>query len=145
MTKKDAEAADAAALKQFKRELKAGALGQLYLFHGEEAYLRDFYLGEMRKKLLSGGMEEFNLHVLQAKECGPRALGQVVDCLPMMAERTLVVVYDYDLFKAPAQDRKAAGQRSKPGLGDTRRSVEKREQSARPVRKAGWAKPKKKK
>ena len=92
-------AADAAAVKELKRDLSAGTLGRLYIFHGEEAYLRDFYLGQMKKKLLSGGMEAFNLHTFQAKECDPKALSQVIDCLPMMSERTMVVVYDYDLFK----------------------------------------------
>ena len=85
-------AADAAAVKQLKSDLSAGTLGQLYIFHGEEAYLRDFYLGQMKKKLLPGGMEAFNLHTFQAKECDPKALGQVIDCL--MSERTMVVVYD---------------------------------------------------
>ena len=98
-------AADAAAVKQLKSDLSAGTLGRLYLFHGEEAYLRDFYLGQMKKKLLSGGMEAFNLHTLQARECDPKSLGQIVDCLPMMSQRTMVVVYDYDLFKAPAEQR----------------------------------------
>ena len=99
--------ADASAVKQLKSDLSAGTLGQLYIFHGEEAYLRDFYLGQMKKKLLPGGMEAFNLHTFQAKECDPKALGQVIDCLPMMSERTMVVVYDYDLFKAPADQREA--------------------------------------
>ena len=98
-------AADAAAVKQLKSDLSAGTLGRLYIFHGEEAYLRDFYLGQMKKKLLSGGMEAFNLHTLQARECDPKSLGQIVDCLPMMSRRTMVVVYDYDLFKAPAEQR----------------------------------------
>ena len=100
-------AADAAAVKQLKSDLSAGTLGRLYIFHGEEAYLRDFYLGQMKKKLLSGGMEAFNLHTLQARECDPKSLGQIVDCLPMMSRRTMVVVYDYDLFKAPAEQREA--------------------------------------
>ena len=100
-------AADAAAVKQLKSDLSAGTLGRLYIFHGEEAYLRDFYLGQMKKKLLSGGMEAFNLHTLQARECDPKSLGQIVDCLPMMSQRTMVVVYDYDLFKAPAEQREA--------------------------------------
>ena len=100
-------AADAAAVKKLKGDLSAGTLGRLYIFHGEEAYLRDFYLGQMKKKLLSACMEAFNLHTFQAKECDPKALGQVIDCLPMMSQRTMVVVYDYDLFKAPADHREA--------------------------------------
>ena len=47
--------------------------------------------------------------------------------------------------QAPARGRKAAGPRAKAGRGDTRRSVEKKSSPARPVRKAGWARPKKKK
>lgn len=97
---------DGAAFQQFKKDLSAGTLGRLYIFHGEEAYLRDFYLGEMRKKLL-GGMETFNLHTLQGKECDPKTLGQKLDCLPMMGERTMVQVFDCDLFKASAGDRDA--------------------------------------
>ena len=100
-------AADAAAFKQLKQDISAGTLGRLYIFHGEEAYLRDFYLGQMKKKLLPAGMEEFNLHTFQPKECDPKRLEQAVDCLPMMSERTMILVYDYDLFKASAGDKEA--------------------------------------
>ena len=90
---------DGAAYKALKQELKAGTLGQLYIFHGEESYLRDFYLGEMRKKLLPRGMEEFNFHTLAGKDFDGKKLQELVDCLPMMSERTLIVVNDYDLYK----------------------------------------------
>ncbi|NCB63324.1 MAG: DNA polymerase III subunit delta, partial [Clostridia bacterium] len=100
-------AADHTAFQQLKKDLSAGTLGRLYVFHGEEAYLRDYYLGDMKKKLLSGGMEAFNLHTLQAKECDPKALREKIDCLPMMGERTLILVSDYDLFKANAGDKDA--------------------------------------
>ena len=98
---------DGAALKQLKQSLKENALGALYLFHGEEAYLRDFYLNEIKKRILVPGLEEFNLHTIQGKEASPRAISEAVDCLPMMSERTMVLVTDYDLFKAPAEHRDA--------------------------------------
>ena len=44
-------------------------------------------------------MEDFNLHAAQGKECSVDWIEQAVDCLPMMSERTLVVVTDFDLFK----------------------------------------------
>ena len=90
---------DAAGLRQLKADLKAGALGRCYLFCGEEAYLRDYYLGRMKAALLPQGMEEFNLHTLEGKGFTLHALEEAVDCLPMMGERTLVVVTDLDLFK----------------------------------------------
>lgn len=97
--------ADNSAMKKLKQDLKEGGLGSLYVFHGEESYLREFYLGEMKKKLLPAGLEEFNLHTIPGKECTVERLSQTIDCLPMMSERTLVVVTDYDLFGGGAGQR----------------------------------------
>ncbi|MCD7947924.1 MAG: DNA polymerase III subunit delta [Oscillospiraceae bacterium] len=89
---------DQASFKALKKALATDTLGQLYVFHGEEAYLRDFYLGEIREKLLPDDTAEFNLHTLDGKQFDPKKLQALVDCLPMMSSRTLVLVSDYDLF-----------------------------------------------
>lgn len=99
--------AENTALKQLKTQLKENTLGTLYLLHGEEAYLRDFYLGEVKKRILTPGLEEFNLHTISGKEANPRVISEAVDCLPMMSERTMVLVTDYDLFKASESQREA--------------------------------------
>jgi len=97
---------DNSGYQKLKKDLSDGGVpGQLYLFHGEETYLRDYYLGRLREKLLSGGMGEFNLHEIKARDMTPHALEEAVDCLPMMAERTLILVTDYDLFKAGEKER----------------------------------------
>ena len=97
--------ADTAGYQQLKKDLVGGEPGRLYLFHGEETYLRDHYLGRLKELLLTGGMGEFNLHTIPAREMSPRRLEEAVDCLPMMAPRTLVLVRDFDLFKAGEKDR----------------------------------------
>jgi len=94
-------------LTKLKQDLAQDAPGRCYLFHGEEAYLRAQYLTELKKKLLPPGMEAFNLHELSGKDFSLRALAEALDCLPMMARRTMVVVTDYDLFKAGEADREA--------------------------------------
>ena len=96
---------DTSGLDRLKRDLAAGQPGQLYIFHGEETYLRDHYLGRLRETVLTGGLGEFNRHDLTAGDMSPHALEEAVDCLPMMAERTLVEVADFDLFKANEGDR----------------------------------------
>ena len=96
---------DHAALKAFKQELKNDTLGKLYVFHGEETYLREHYVGELKKKLLPAGLEEFNLHTIPGKSLTPQLLAQTVDCLPMMSERTLILVTDYDLYGGTADAR----------------------------------------
>lgn len=94
-------------LSALKKDLSAGRLRSLYVLCGEEAYLRDHYLGQMKEKLLPAGMEAFNHHSFQGREVTLRALTEAVDALPMMSERTLITVTDFDLFKAPADMREA--------------------------------------
>lgn len=91
---------DTSGLDKLKKDLSTGKPGQLYIFHGEETYLRDHYLGRLREAVLTGGLGEFNRHDLSARDMSPHALEEAVDCLPMMAERTLVQITDFDLFKA---------------------------------------------
>jgi len=88
-----------------KQDITAGSIGQLYLFHGEEAYLRDYYLEQMKKALLPDGLESFNYHTIDGKSCTPQRLLELVDKLPMMSQRTMIVVSDYDLFKAGEEER----------------------------------------
>lgn len=97
--------ADKAAYQALKKALASGSVGSLYVFHGEEAYLRTFYLEQMKKKLVAPGMESFNYHVLNGKTMTVQELSDTVDCLPMMSTRTMIVVSDYDLFKAPEGER----------------------------------------
>jgi len=95
-----AEDPGAAAL---KKDLASGSLRQLYIFSGEETYLRDRYLAEMRARLLTGGMDDFNFHILQGKDLSIHKLQETIDAMPMMSERTLVVVRDYDIYKGDAR------------------------------------------
>ena len=94
-------------LRQLKQDLKAGTPGGLYILHGEETYLRDYYLDRLQKVCVPEGMEGFNVHRFQGKSLDLRALNDAVDSLPMMSPRTFVRVDDYDLFRAPEAQRNA--------------------------------------
>ena len=43
---------DNTAMRELKRALRDGSLKNLYLFHGEEAFLREYYLGQLKQVLL---------------------------------------------------------------------------------------------
>lgn len=88
---------DDSGYRRFRRELETGAIGNLYVFHGEETYLRDHYLVELKKALLTGGLDDFNYHTIQGKDMTVQRLQETVDTMPMMSERTFVVVVDYDM------------------------------------------------
>ena len=94
------------AYQKLKTDLKEGnPLGNAYLFYGEESYLREYYLGEIRKRLIPAGFEEFNYHALEGKDLTAQSLTEMAEAMPMMAERTLIVVSDFDLFKLNEEQR----------------------------------------
>ncbi|MCI8329859.1 MAG: DNA polymerase III subunit delta [Oscillibacter sp.] len=88
-----------AALQKLKTDLASGTPAAAYIFYGEESYLREYYLGQLRKNLVPQGFETFNLHTLEGKDLTVQALAEALEPMPMMAERTLTTVTDLDLFK----------------------------------------------
>lgn len=95
-----------AGLGKLKDALAAGELGTVYIFHGEESYLREYYLSEMKKHLVAG-FESFNFHRMEGKGLTVQALAETVEALPMMAQRTMVQVVDWDLYKLNEDQRNA--------------------------------------
>lgn len=94
---------DVRQLSQLKQDLSQHTLGSLYVFYGEETYLRDYYLDEMKKQLV-GDWGAFCFHCFSGKNLSPQALADAVDTFPMGSERTMVVVYDYDLYQANGKE-----------------------------------------
>ena len=66
------------AYQQLKKDIAAGTLGTVYIFHGEETYLREYYLDQTVKKLVPAGMEEFNYHKLEGKGLTVQTLLELV-------------------------------------------------------------------
>lgn len=93
-------------LARLKEALASGDLGTVYIFHGEESYLREYYLSEMKKELVAG-FESFNYHKLEGKGLTVQALTEAVEAMPMMAQRTMVQVVDWDLYKLGEEQRSA--------------------------------------
>ena len=96
-TKKPTKSSEA--FQKLKTDLKEGTLGCAYIFYGEESYLREYYLEEVRKLLIPAGFEEFNYHKMEGKDIAVQDLAEMAEAMPMMAERTLLVVTDLDIFK----------------------------------------------
>lgn len=83
---------------EFFSALKQGAIGRCYLFEGEEEYMKDSALGQLRAGLLTGPFAAMNETVLR----DPSA-DELIPCcetLPMLAERRLVVARDSSLLTA---------------------------------------------
>lgn len=104
-TKKASQKKDNKALAKLKADLSAGTVGSAYIFCGEESYLREHYLGMLKKKLIPAGCEDFNCHIVEGKGLDIQELADMAEAMPMMTDRTLVAVTDLDLFKLPENQR----------------------------------------
>ncbi len=93
------------AFEKLKKDLKTGEIGPAYIFYGQESYLREHYLETLRKTLVPAGFEEFNYRRLDGRDLTVQGLADAVESMPMMAERTLTVVTDWDLFKLGTDQR----------------------------------------
>ena len=93
------------ALQALKAALKAKNMDRLYIFHGEEVFLLNHYLGQMRKLLVDELTESFNSHRFNHENFDLRSFIDSVENFPMMAETTFVQVDDVDLFKLPEAER----------------------------------------
>ena len=93
------------AYEKLKADLKAGEIGCAYIFCGEESYLREYYLTQVKNLLIPDGFGEFNYHKLEGKDLTVQSLAEMAEAMPMMAERTMIVAVDFDLFKLDSDQR----------------------------------------
>ena len=90
--------ADNGGVKQLKNDLANGTVGSLYVFYGEEGYLKRHYLNQL-KELCGGPFEAFNNITLDGEQVSVQSLTDAIDSIPMGSEKKLVVVRDYKLMQ----------------------------------------------
>ena len=92
-------------LQVLKQDLRERRTQRLYIFYGEESFLLQHYLGQLKKLLVDELTESFNYHKLTPETFDLQTFVDAVENLPMMAESTMVWVEDIDFFKFPEDER----------------------------------------
>ena len=70
---------------------------RLYFFHGEEKFLLNYYLQQLKRILVEDLTESFNFHKFTQETFDIREFDDAMNNLPMMAESTFILVDDIDL------------------------------------------------
>ena len=81
------------------RALKERGPQRLYLLWGPEDYLREQYLGALKKSCLPEGEDDFSYKRMDGPALDAQKFRQAVDALPFMTERTFVELRDVDINK----------------------------------------------
>lgn len=79
-----------------KEKIKSNLLG-VYLFYGEESYLKKTYIDKIISKTVDESFADFNLHIYDGKEASLADIYDSTQAIPMMAESTCVHVKDFPL------------------------------------------------
>lgn len=87
------------ALLDLKRQLKEKNLKPLYLFYGEEAYLKELYTARITEQIPDGGFEEFNHIKLEGSQIPLSDYDDAWESFPMMTDRKLILIKDSGIFK----------------------------------------------
>lgn len=80
-----------------KAQLKTGQLSPCFHFFGEEQYLKNHYIGLVKKAVVDGAMETFNYTVFEGS-VSAETLITALQTPPMMAEKRLIVLKDTGIF-----------------------------------------------
>lgn len=93
-----------------KKKIKSGKLGGAYLFYGDEEYLKDHYLGQLRRAVETSPLPEFNHIVFEEKDMRFSDLGDALETLPTMANFKLIEIREpnFEKMKADTAERYTA-------------------------------------
>ena len=81
------------------RRLKQQGPERLYLLWGQEDYLRERYLGQLKALCLPEGEDSFSYKRMDGPELDLTELQNAIDAMPFMTERSFVEIRDADLNK----------------------------------------------
>ena len=86
------------------KKLRAEGPARVYMLRGEEDFLRDSFLRELKTLCVEEGTEAFNYHRLTGAALDIPALSEALEAMPFMGERTLVEIRGFDINKTAGYD-----------------------------------------
>jgi DNA polymerase-3 subunit delta len=85
---------------ELRRQIKADALARLYVVCGGEDYLKQHYTAQLCEAAVEDAFRDFNFHRFEGKDLSLDTLAQATEAMPLMGERTCVLVRDFPLESA---------------------------------------------
>ena len=86
-------------MKSVTQDIKTGDFRRVYLFYGEETYLKQQYKTKLKKAVLPEG-DTMNLNVYSGKGIDVQAVIDQAETMPFFAEHRLIIVEDSGFFKS---------------------------------------------
>lgn len=91
-------------IKDLKKDIKDKIFKNTYVFYGDEAYLKKYYLNELLNSILTKESMLMNLDTFDGKKCSVEAIYDTLTTLPFMSEYRVIVINDSMLINAGRKD-----------------------------------------
>lgn len=102
-----AKKSTAGGLSALKQQLKSKEFGNVYLFFGEEDFLKSYYFGMLRNNIVEPDFEDFNYVVYEGPKQDYNEITIALDTPPMMAQRKLILIKYSGIFAKANEEAKA--------------------------------------
>lgn len=90
-------------MKTIDEAIKNGNFRQIYLFCGEEAYLKKQYRDKLKNAMVAAD-DNMNFSAFEGKNINPKELIDLAETLPFFAERRLILIENSGMFKSAAEE-----------------------------------------
>ena len=98
-------------MKTIDEDIKTGNFKQIYLFYGEEGYLKKQYRDKLKAALCAdeGGMSmgagsDMNFSAFEGKDINPKEVIDLAETLPFFADRRVILIENSGFFKNACDD-----------------------------------------
>ncbi len=75
----------------------------VYVFTGEEVFLRELYIRKMREHFEGDGFEDFNIYFFEGDGFDTAALSGAVEAMPVMATRKFIHIKNSGIFRSGSE------------------------------------------
>ncbi len=87
-----------------KQQIKKAETGRLYLFYGEESYVKLLYRRQLEALVPEDAFSDFNRITYEGKEATLERLDDALTSFPMMAEKKLIIIKNSGIFKSASDE-----------------------------------------
>lgn len=89
---------------ELKKQIRDKNMGNLYLFFGDEVYIKEAYVGKMKEIITDGGFPDFNHIVIEEKDMSFDVIDDALESFPMMTEKKLVIIKNSGIFSKAREE-----------------------------------------
>ncbi len=85
-------------MKRLKKDIKEKNFKNIYLFYGDEEYLKRIYIDKLKKELVSNETEMMNYDFFEGNTVSVREIIDSAETMPFMSDYRLILIKNSGLF-----------------------------------------------